>query len=70
MDNKYVDLHMNSKASDGTDSIQGLLLKIQETGIKTFALTDYDTIKGVLEIQETVPAGITFIREVEISCNF
>jgi len=67
--NSYVDLHMHSKASDGTDLIPGLLLKIQETGIKTFALTDHDTIKGVLEMQDIVPEGITFIRGVELSCK-
>ena len=67
--NSYVDLHIHSKASDGTDLIPGLLLKIQETGIKTFALTDHDTIKGLLELQEIVPAGITFIRCVELSCK-
>lgn len=65
--NSYVDLHMHSKASDGTDLIPGLLLKIQESGIKTFALTDHDTIKGVLEMQDIVPAGVTFIRGVELS---
>jgi len=67
--NSYVDLHMHSIASDGTDLIPGLLQKIQETGIKTFALTDHDTIKGVLEMQDIVPEGITFIRGVELSCK-
>ena len=67
--NSYVDLHMHSKASDGTDLIPGLLQKIQGTGIKTFALTDHDTIKGVLEMQDIVPEGITFIRGVELSCK-
>ena len=67
--NSYVDLHMHSKASDGTDLIPGLLQKIQETGIKTFALTDHDTIKGAMEMQDIVPAGITFIRGVELSCK-
>ena len=67
--NSYVDLHMHSIASDGTDLIPGLLQKIQETGIKTFALTDHDTIKGVLEMQDIVPEGITFIKGVELSCK-
>ena len=67
--NSYVDLHMHSIASDGTDSIPGLLQKIQETGIKTFALTDHDTIQGVLEMQKIVPAEVTFIRGVELSCK-
>ncbi len=48
--NSYVDLHMHSKSSDGTDLIPELLQKIQETGIKIFALTDHDTVQGVLQI--------------------
>lgn len=67
--NSYVDLHMHSIASDGTDLIPELLQKIREAGIKTFALTDHDTIQGVLEMQKIVPAEVTFIRGVEFSCK-
>ena len=67
--NSYVDLHMHSIASDGTDLIPELLQKIREAGIKSFALTDHDTIQGVLEMQKIVPAEVTFIRGVELSCK-
>ena len=64
-----VDLHMHSKASDGTDFIPELLKSIQIHGIKTFALTDHDTIKGVLDMENLVPEGIRFIKGVELSCK-
>ena len=34
--NSKVDLHMHSRASDGSDWIPGLLRKIQKLGIRTF----------------------------------
>ena len=67
--NSKVDLHMHSRASDGSDWIPGLLRKIQELGIRTFALTDHDTIKGVRRMEKLVPDGIRFIRGIELSCK-
>ena len=67
--NSKVDLHMHSKASDGSDWIPGLLRKIQKLGIRTFALTDHDTIKGVQRMEKIVPDGIRFIRGIELSCK-
>ena len=67
--NSKVDLHMHSRASDGSDWIPGLLRTIQELGIRTFALTDHDTIKGVRRMEKLVPDGIRFIRGIELSCK-
>ena len=67
--NSKVDLHMHSRASDGSDWIPGLLRKIQKLGIRTFALTDHDTIKGVRRMEKLVPDGIRFIRGIELSCK-
>ena len=67
--NSKVDLHMHSRASDGSDWIPGLLRKIQKLGIRTFALTDHDTIKGVQRMEKIVPDGIRFIRGIELSCK-
>ncbi len=63
-----VDLHMHTQASDGTDSIPILLKKIQELGIKTFAITDHDTIRGAMEMKKLVPERIDYICGIEISC--
>ena len=67
--NSKVDLHMHSRASDGSDWIPGLLRKIQKLGIRTFALTDHDTVKGVQRLEKLVPDGIRFIRGIELSCK-
>ena len=63
------DLHIHSTASDGTDTPEILLEKIQQRGIKIFALTDHDTISGVEKILPLIPADIFFINGVEFSCK-
>jgi len=67
--NSKVDLHMHSRASDGSDWIPGLLRKIQKLGITTFALTDHDTVKGVQRMEKLIPDGIRFIKGIELSCK-
>ena len=67
--NSKIDLHMHTKVSDGTDTIPELLKKIQTLGITTFAVTDHDAIDGALEMERIVPAGIKFIKGVELSCK-
>ena len=69
-----IDLHMHSSASDGTDSIAGLLVKVKAAGIECFALTDHDTIAGVLAMEKLLAeqpvsskSRIKFIRGVEFS---
>ena len=66
MDFTNVDLHMHSTASDGTDSPVEIVEKIREKGIKTFALTDHDTVRGVEEILSKADlTGLKFIKGVE-----
>lgn len=67
--NSKVDLHIHTVVSDGTDTIPELLNKIQTLGITTFAVTDHDAIDGALEMERIVPAGIKFIKGVELSCK-
>ncbi len=63
-----VDLHIHTNASDGTDSPEQLLWNIQKAGIRIFAVTDHDTIKGALKMKRIIPPGIKFIQGVEFSC--
>ena len=63
-----VDLHIHTDASDGTDSPQALLWNIQKAGIRAFAITDHDTIKGALKMKRIIPHGIKFVKGVEFSC--
>lgn len=68
MNNSLVDLHIHSNASDGTDDVNALLDNLRNAGIKTFSLTDHDTIEGVLKMENIVPKDMTFICGVEFSC--
>ncbi len=63
-----IDLHMHSTASDGTDDVRQILRNVRAAGIKIFALTDHDTIKGAVEMESIVPDDMTFIKGVEFSC--
>lgn len=64
-----IDLHSHSTASDGSNTPAALVKKAFDAGIKTFALTDHDTIAGVAEAKKAAEeCGIRLITGVEISC--
>lgn len=66
----FIDLHMHSTESDGTDCPEKIVEKITaESGIKIFALTDHDTIFGIEKIRKILPNEIFFINGVEFSCK-
>lgn len=62
-----IDLHLHSSYSDGSDSVRELVEKIKQAGIKTFALTDHDTVAGCEEMAQLMPEG--FIPAVELTCK-
>ncbi|MCH5294900.1 MAG: PHP domain-containing protein [Treponema sp.] len=65
------DLHTHSSASDGTLEPAALVKYACGRGIKTLALTDHDTTKGLEEAQaESLKAGITFVPGIEISVQW
>ena len=66
-----IDLHIHTNASDGTYTPAELLKKIQEAGIKIFAVTDHDTINGALEMKKILEnnSQIKFIKGIEFSCR-
>lgn len=45
-----IDLHMHTNASDGFDSPPQLLEKVMKAKLKTFAITDHDTLWGVEDL--------------------
>ena len=47
-----IDLHIHSNLSDGTDTVEELLKKLLEKGIKTFSITDHDNIVASKEIEK------------------
>ena len=63
------DLHLHSNNSDGSASVKELVETVIKSGIKIFALTDHDTVKGISNIEQFIPAEIKFIKGVELTCK-
>lgn len=64
----YIDLHLHSTASDGSDTISELLETVKDAKLCTFSVTDHDTMEGTLEMEQIVPKDLHFIRGIEFSC--
>jgi 3',5'-nucleoside bisphosphate phosphatase len=66
-----VDLHSHSTASDGKLTPPELIKLAAESGLKVMALTDHDTVDGIVPAQEAAKAypTLTFIPGVEISTD-
>jgi len=62
------DMHLHTTASDGTDTPEEMMKRVRDAGIRTFALTDHDTIDGAMELAPKVPGDMTFYRGIEFSC--
>lgn len=64
-----VDLHMHSVFSDGSDTAEELISRVQESEISIFSLTDHDTLEGCLRVADLVPDVLRFICGIEFSCR-
>lgn len=62
------DLHLHSHFSDGSDSPETLIKNILKSEISVFALTDHDTVDGILPMKSFLPDGVRFLAGVEFSC--
>ena len=66
-----IDLHTHSTASDGTFSPAELVRYAKEKGLSALALTDHDTVDGILEAQaEALKAGIEFVPGIELTVQW
>lgn len=71
MDTRKIDLHVHSIESDGTFTPQELLTEAKKAGLSAMALTDHDTVDGVLSAKDTATAvGIELISGVELSTEY
>jgi predicted metal-dependent phosphoesterase TrpH len=67
----YVDLHLHSNHSDGSDTPTRVVERAAALGIAAIALTDHDTLSGVSEAKAAAESlGIQFLTGVEISTHF
>lgn len=63
------DLHVHSNASDGTDAPADVMRKARAAGLDAVALTDHDTTAGIAQARDNLPAGLTLIQGMELSCH-
>ncbi|TMR10666.1 PHP domain-containing protein [Nonomuraea turkmeniaca] len=64
-----IDLHSHSNASDGTQPPADVVRRARERGLDVLALTDHDTVAGHRAAIEALPAGLTFVPGMELSCR-
>ena len=64
--NVYIDLHIHSSSSDGTDSPAQIVRQAKALGLAAIALTDHDTVDGV---PEALAAGRELGLEVVPGCE-
>lgn len=68
---KMIDLHTHSNASDGTFSPSALMENAKVRGLTAVALTDHDTVSGFAEAEAAaLRLGIRFIRGIEIGIQW
>ncbi len=67
-DDVRIDLHTHSNASDGTDTPAELVRNAAAAGLDVVAITDHDTTSGWAEAVDALPAGLTLVRGMEMSC--
>jgi len=64
----YVDLHLHTNHSDGSDPPEKVVDRAVSCGLAGIAITDHDTVSGVEAAErEARRHGIDFLRGVEIS---
>lgn len=71
MINDRIDLHTHSNISDGSMTPEELTDHAAEAGLRAFALTDHDTVKGLDRAEARAKLrGIEFVPGVEVSTEY
>jgi predicted metal-dependent phosphoesterase TrpH len=63
------DLHVHSDASDGTDPPEEVMRRAAQAGLDVVALTDHDTVAGHARARAALPAALTLVPGMELSCR-
>ncbi len=65
---KLIDMHVHTNASDGVLSPEKAVQRAIENGLSGIAITDHDTVTGVLSIDQfKIPDHFTVIKGIEFS---
>lgn len=71
VDNLLVDLHCHSDFSDGALSPKALVERALHQGVDVLALTDHDTLNGLIEFKQVADAhGIQAVTGVELTAQW
>jgi 3',5'-nucleoside bisphosphate phosphatase len=62
-----IDLHMHTTASDGRCSPDDLVGRVERAGIRTFAITDHDTLAALPAARAALPPGLVLVPGIEIT---
>ena len=66
----YVDLHLHTNCSDGSDSPQRVVERAAAWGLSAIAITDHDTVSGLAEAEKHARSRkIEFLPGTEISAR-
>jgi len=63
-----IDLHVHSKASDGTDDPAEVVRRARAAGLDVMALTDHDTQAGIAAARDAIGDDLTLVPGMELSC--
>ncbi|MGN6792939.1 MAG: PHP domain-containing protein [Streptosporangiaceae bacterium] len=63
------DLHCHSSKSDGTRPPAEVVTRAAAAGLEAVALTDHDTVAGIVTAAAALPAGLALISGMELSCR-
>lgn len=67
----FIDLHIHTTASDGTDTPREVVEKAKALGLAAIAITDHDTLAGVEEAMTAgQELGVEVIPGVELSVDY
>ena len=70
MENGYADLHVHTKASDSTFSVEEILELAKSCGLKAVGITDHDTVEAIdLALAAAPNYGVEIIPGVELSAE-
>lgn len=69
-----IDLHSHTTNLDGTWDTREILAKAEKLGLEIFSITDHDTAKSYIEIEQNKELKSIFkgklIRGIELNCTF
>ena len=67
----YIDLHIHTTASDGTDSPRAAVEKAAALGLAAVSITDHDSVSGVPEAMRAgAELGVEVVPGIEVSSDY